>query len=554
MRKPGVFPAVEEAVQFVETRLGSGDWKQGDLLPAISNLAGMVGVSRGTMIRAISELRKRGLVHGTQRSRLRLGNSIAPLVSRESPTKKWQRHRLQFEKDILAGAFGLHGTLPLLKELQNRYGVSFETMRKIADAMVDDGVLKLRGKRYALPDITGISTRKRIVFITCVGHAQQLSALNSAHNHIVNMFESECIRAGVCLDIEEIDIFDATKSRRASSRLVDKSDTIGYILDVWWYPLENIRRAYLDILDRITRFSKPIAILDEISGFSLPIEHTRNPLLQVYGIESARGAERIARFLLGLGHRTIAYLSLIHQAIWSQQRLNGLSAQFERAGLAAHVHLIQGKNLSILLPALLTQSGLDDDVVRKLITVSNTPSQAKDLTNRWKEFTSTHQPPYPEYPQFDKTICNNLSILAALVRQPNQDPLIFERMVNGAFDAISRKSFEIDAKPLFEQALKNRKITAWVCANDTLAFSALAFLKDKGIHVPGNISVVGFDNVPVAAFELRLTTLDFNAMGFIHRMLGFILRPPKPRGEYRHHSIEVEAIIIERNTTGKAKI
>jgi hypothetical protein len=37
-------------------------------------------------------------------------------------------------------------------------------------------------------------------------------------------------------------------------------------------------------------------------------------------------------------------------------------------------------------------------------------------------------------------------------------------------------------------------------------------------------------------------------MGFVNRMLNFIVRPPRPRGHYRHSLIEVESIVVERDT------
>lgn len=37
--------------------------------------------------------------------------------------------------------------------------------------------------------------------------------------------------------------------------------------------------------------------------------------------------------------------------------------------------------------------------------------------------------------------------------------------------------------------------TAWVCGNDGIALSALAVLEERGLHVPGDISLTGFDNI-----------------------------------------------------------
>jgi hypothetical protein len=60
---------------------------------------------------------------------------------------------------------------------------------------------------------------------------------------------------------------------------------------------------------------------------------------------------------------------------------------------------------------------------------------------------------------------------------------------------------------------------------------------------------VGFDNSPVEALEHPLTRLDCNASGFIHRMVNSVVRPPHPRGAYRHSAIEIDAIVVQRDTT-----
>ena len=122
----------------------------------------------------------------------------------------------------------------------------------------------------------------------------------------------------------------------------------------------------------------------------------------------------------------------------------------------------------------------------------------------------------------------------------------------GALDAIGERMFDISVKPLFERAIDNRDATIWICENDALAMRALSFLRERGIRVPDDLSVVGFDNVPIEALENRLTTIDFNSIEVIRRMLNFVLRPPRPRGPYRHLPIEIEGIVMERGTAGKA--
>jgi DNA-binding LacI/PurR family transcriptional regulator len=57
-------------------------------------------------------------------------------------------------------------------------------------------------------------------------------------------------------------------------------------------------------------------------------------------------------------------------------------------------------------------------------------------------------------------------------------------------------------------------------ANDQMALGLLAAFREAGVRVPGDVSVVGFDDIPEAAFfPPPLTTLrvDFPALG--RRML-----------------------------------
>ncbi len=51
--------------------------------------------------------------------------------------------------------------------------------------------------------------------------------------------------------------------------------------------------------------------------------------------------------------------------------------------------------------------------------------------------------------------------------------------------------------------------TAIVCFNDMMAIGVLKILRNEGVHVPGHCSVVGFDNIPFAAYtEPPLTTFE----------------------------------------------
>jgi DNA-binding LacI/PurR family transcriptional regulator len=74
-------------------------------------------------------------------------------------------------------------------------------------------------------------------------------------------------------------------------------------------------------------------------------------------------------------------------------------------------------------------------------------------------------------------------------------------------------------------------LTAVFCGNDTMALGIIRALSERGLRVPGDVSVIGFDDVPEAGYYLPpLTTVrqDFGVLGrqalstLIDRMSGSI--------------------------------
>jgi DNA-binding LacI/PurR family transcriptional regulator len=425
-------------------------------------------------------------------------------------------------------------------------------MQKILLSLEDDGVLSSRRKRYALPGPVNRPLQRQIVFVTLREHLSQVSALNHEHNHIANALENECIRNGLQLAIIEIDFFNPQESRIAATNLRDSDETLGFIFDAWWYLIEGYRTSCLDVLERLSKFKKPVAILDEFGSFELPTHMTLSPLLQVYRIEGKRAGERMGRYLVSLGHRSAVFISILHFGGFSRDRLLGAEHGFSSAGNGDNVHLC-ANSVEVLLPYVLTASGLDADVIRTLISAGLTPSQSADQLRRWQDFRKNTKAPYIGYPRLNSILKKNLKDLVILTRSKTDD-LFLDKTIAGAINAVGDRSIDALANPLFEEALHFKDATAWICSTDDIAARALAFLQKKNIRVPDDISVTGFDNTPVKSLEKRLTTFDFNATGFIHHMLNFILRPPRPRGPHRHSTIEVEGIIMQRGTTGPAKL
>ncbi|HEX3985052.1 MAG TPA: LacI family DNA-binding transcriptional regulator [Acidobacteriaceae bacterium] len=104
--------------------------------------------------------------------------------------------------------------------------------------------------------------------------------------------------------------------------------------------------------------------------------------------------------------------------------------------------------------------------------------------------------------------------------------------------------------PVVQQLLAyHRRFTALVCFNDMAAIGAIRALHDAQLRVPHDISVVGFDDIPQAAFQMpSLTTVrqPLHKMGKLSaEILLEHLRAPAPVAE----EVAVEPELIVRETT-----
>jgi DNA-binding LacI/PurR family transcriptional regulator len=121
--------------------------------------------------------------------------------------------------------------------------------------------------------------------------------------------------------------------------------------------------------------------------------------------------------------------------------------------------------------------------------------------------------------------------------------LSLEYVINGEF------SEEIAYKKVKEFLPLHPETTAIYCASDLMAIGAMNAAKDLGIDVPGKLSIVGFDNIPIAGYITpALTTVeqDFYQMGFeAARMLYSIVQ-----GKDIPHSKKIPYKFVERSSVG----
>ena len=96
---------------------------------------------------------------------------------------------------------------------------------------------------------------------------------------------------------------------------------------------------------------------------------------------------------------------------------------------------------------------------------------------------------------------------------------------------------------------RNSTFTAIVAGNDQMALGAMRALREQGLNIPGDVSIVGFDDIPEAAyFEPPLTTVrqDFAALG--KQSVEYLVEMIRER-EVAIHQRVLYPTLIERSST-----
>lgn len=101
------------------------------------------------------------------------------------------------------------------------------------------------------------------------------------------------------------------------------------------------------------------------------------------------------------------------------------------------------------------------------------------------------------------------------------------------------------------ELLRMRDFTAVFAANDQMALGLLHAARELGLDVPGDLSVVGFDDIPEAAhFAPPLTTIRQNFVEIGRRAVAILLAELRGETEIDHQMVPAELMV--RESTGPA--
>lgn len=472
-------------------------------LPSVQVMAGQAGVAPLTMWKAVRLLctqgrltaRQRQGIHVVSGAEMDLKESPAEPVASRSQAQKWQRLCTTIEGDIVKGVHPPGVVLPSIKQLRNRYGFCFQTVKRALLSLHSDGVIEQHKNGYRVPAFMANRVRSTIIVVGWMLGDEVMRAL-----------DAECYKTGITLNIIPLFPRDQLFDRIAKAVRGCGGDAImGSIISI----TGGSSQQYQEMIRALLPLNRPVAVLDQYGGaLDGPLPGGRS--VRVFSIaNSLRPGWNVGRFLLGLGHSRVVYLSSAHEAMWSQNRLAGLADALGRT-----------RSAGMVIPVTASYD----------FAVTETAQQEflAEFDTRIREFD--HKDPA-------------LKGLMNRVMTSHKSEIV---------EKIMWAQIEMQMEPLIRRALEYDGVTAWVAGNDRMALACLDWLQRNGIDVPGKISLIGFDDI-TAAFEKRLTSYNFNRMACVHAVLAYLLGEPQ-RGATAHAGkpVEIDGFVAARNTTGPA--
>ncbi|WP_409306728.1 HTH-type transcriptional regulator GalR [Pectobacterium sp. B1J-3] len=174
------------------------------------------------------------------------------------------------------------------------------------------------------------------------------------------------------------------------------------------------------------------------------------------------------------------------------------------AGLVVHAKMIADRELEALMSHI-------PDMVLINRTLPGYENRCVALDDRYGSWLATRHL-IQEGHQKIGFLCSNHQISDSSDRLQGYKDALREHGIEPDERLISRATPDEPGGESAMMALLSRgaKMTAVVCYNDSMAAGALSVLSDNSIHVPQDMSVVGFDDVLIARYlRPRLTTVHY---------------------------------------------
>jgi len=251
----------------------------------------------------------------------------------------------------------------------------------------------------------------------------------------------------------------------------------------------------------------PLIGLDS-SGIALAGSLRRN--IAVIGPDHELSGRDVARYLATSGNKRIAFFShLPLSEPWLQQRLAGITSVYKSSAQEAFSLAVYAKHVSIGVPAV---GGFQRALTSDIGKFSG--------WENWEEL----------FPKF----------------------LFQKYFYRNGYHILWMIALAAKMRAMFEKALLDKEITAWVCANDELAIVACEFLQqmEKIKRRRLKIALIGFDNNPMTPLPgISTYDLRYDLMGRL--AIECIAHPQALFGRRTNRKILTPGTLVLRSSTGK---
>lgn len=526
---------LKNAVQYLEKSISDGHLKPGDKLPPLTELGKSIGTSNFTMAKAVKVLCKKGILTVQPRRGVWVSSPSTsfPQQSTESigpnsKKQKWERLRARISSDILDSKFDSYEPMPSLKELRFRYGVSFAVIKKAMVSLEKNGIVTQYKKTYKPNHLfrSGSRYSNRLLLLVQINtdryDLDQSTLYTKGFNihknsrMFINELESICNKENLQFEVWGYVVSD--KSIKYISPDFVEYDFIAGLDDFYGFCIiksleyaSQMHRMFIDIAER----KKPMVIVDDAGmGDCIVPQSIKNKAVALFTInETDTAGRRVGQILMEQGHKNIAFISTFHDYLWSVNRYKGLCKALCFANGTPEIRIFKKSKHNAYNLTLLSKKPIEKPYL--VPSLAQMMGQYSDLT------------PF-EIKSFSKQLNEDFTSEFSRIR-------------------MGRALF-----PIFEEVLADRSITAWVGVDDRIALWALEYLKNKGIKVPRQISVIGFEDT-ADAFLTGLTSYNYDVQSVTRKAIAFLSNPtmfttktvPMP---------ETNGYVVVRNSTGPVKV
>lgn len=476
-----------EARDYVRDTIRKARRTSAHRLPTIAEMARSSGIPHHQIHRAVAALR------GPEGLRVRRGRGIE-LVERLPPPKRktararqtaGQRVFVALVQRLRRGGFSDGDPIPSIKELSHQYGVHRDTMNKVMRRLAGRGWVTRRARHYfAVRTSPEPPFANHIVFVGRGLHEGIGQAVFPGAARLMSTLDQECARRGIRLRFAGYDHRLVFPEPGTENIIRSALGTV-----IWPYSLPD-DHALPALVSQCKRLQDRVVVLDQTGRLPHPGQVVRGMKgVRCYSLsQNEYDGYDVAVHVLQRGHQRAAYVTYEEHAPWSARRYRGVRSAFAAYG--------EPRGIRLLRPA------------RKPLTFRS--PQASAFVKAYEQF---------------------LEAQGLHTRGPRSQPAKpYQFMAEGASrEFFVRSAMLQQLAPLFERALADQSSRVWICSSDDIAFAAHRFLTGRGVAVPGEVSLIGFDDSRLA-MHYRFSSYNFNMHGLSAELVEWVLHG-SPRGE-----------------------